>query len=248
MFTLGVRARAWLWRVGLVVAVVYVLTFGHLALADNALGETASKIVGALVWAIGIAVAIIGFLDLSERAREGIAGAAIKAINALRWRIVIIVICIAAGSVFLVLWVKRPTHRTWTCNVTGEANGAPDAVRCGAGSFATMRSFRLVLARDADTADVPVIHAQVVHSKTSVSVDSRMGGLCATSGPNFPTHGASELELVGDCGADHHYEVDVHVCGSVMSPATKNRAADLHAAVVLQMREEKHGPMSIECE
>lgn len=240
------RQLGWVFAIGL--SLLYVLVTGKYAYDMNAIGASTSALVNAVEWALAVLVALGNLVGLLGAVRDSSRSLAIRVVNSLAGRLAIITVSVALGTVFLVAVRRVRPARTWTCRIERRLVLTPVRARCADGPFAQMRSFQLALVRAGDSGEQPTLRARVVdRAASSVAIDSDAGGLCVATGPDQPTRGESRLVLSPDCGADRRYLVNLHLCDAKVIAAPGDRAAELRAAVQLEIREGNHAS-AIDCE
>jgi hypothetical protein len=236
----------WIFAIGL--SLLFLLATGKYAFDENAIGARTPGLVGAGAWALGVLIALANLLGLFGAIRESSKSLALRTLNSLAGRLTIIALAIALGAVLLVAAIRIDAPRTWSCSVLARIVAAPDRSRCPSAGFAQMRSFTLRLARTSAPDEQATLGARVVDRAVSaVAIDSDRGGLCVASGPDHPTRGESRLGLSADCGTDQLYIVNLHLCDTKVIETAGDRAAELGAAVRLEIREGNHAS-AVACE
>jgi hypothetical protein len=226
------------WTAAIGLSLLFLLVTGRYAYDANALGASTAGLVSSAIWALGVLAALGNLVGLLGVIKDSSASFAIRVINSLAGRLLIVGLSVALGVVFLIAALHVEPPRIWSCNLQRRRVVPPDRTRCGDTGFAQMRSFQLRLVRASDLEQQPTLRAQVHdRSLSSVDVDSDRGGLCVATGPDQPTRGESRLALSPDCGADRVYLVNVHVCDTKVIAGAGDSAAELRAAVQLEMRE-----------
>jgi hypothetical protein len=233
--------QQWGWIAAIGLALLFALVTGKYAYDAHALGAPTAGIVTAAMWAVPILAGLAGVIGVLGAIQASFKALVIRAVNSLAARLAIIAAGLAAGVVFLIAALAAEPPRTWTCSVTGPKLAAADASRCAPDARARMRSFQLRVVRDGDPGEPPILRAVVRdRAASSVAVDSDRGGLCAANGPDQPTRGESRLALTADCGVDRVYPVNLHLCDAAATGTTGGAAAQLAAAVRLEIRESNH--------
>jgi hypothetical protein len=240
------RQLGWIAALGL--SLLFVLVTGKYAFDTDALGARTSGVVAAGVWAIGVLVALGGALGVVGAIKDTSTSVALQIVNSLAGRLTIIGLSIALGIVFAVAAARVAPPRIWSCSIAGRRVAPPDRSRCPDGSFAQMRSFQLRVQHAGELGELPTLRARI-HDRaaSSVALDSDRGGLCIATGPDLPTRGESRLVLSADCGVDGQYAVNLHLCDVRAIQGAAERAAELAAAVDLEVQEGSHAS-AIACE
>lgn len=239
------KQLAWIAAIG--ASLLFVLVTGKYAYDQGALGASTPGVVGALLWAIGVLVAIGNLLGLVGAVKDTSTSFALRVVNSLAGRLAIIALSIALGVVFVVAALGVAPPRSWTCAIVVRRAAPPDRSRCAEGDFVQMRSFTLRLVHAGELGETPIVRARVRdRGASSVALDSDRGGLCVAGGPDQPTRGESRLVLSADCGVDGQYPVNLHLCDVRATQGAADRAAELTAAVELEIHEASHAS-AVDC-
>lgn len=229
------------WIVAIGASLVFVLAAGKYALDAEALGARTPGALDAGLWAVGVVVALGNLLGLVGAVQSTSASLVLRVVNSLAGRLVILALSLALGAVFLAAARGMEPGQPWRCVIAVRQVADPDRSRCPADGFAAMRSFQLRIEHAGAVAALPTLRARVRdRGASSVALDSNRGGLCVATGPDRPTRGESRLALSADCGADGRYAVNLHLCDVHAAEDPRNRAAELVAAVALEIEEGSH--------
>jgi hypothetical protein len=240
------RQLGWIAAIGL--SLLFLLATGKYAYDTNAVGAATSGFVSAGIWALTVLAALGNLLGLLGAIKDSSTSFALHVVNSVIGRLAIMALSVGLGAVFLVAALRVEEPRVWSCSVQRRIVAAPDRSRCAEGAFAQMRSFQLRLLRASELNEQPTLRAWVNDRLlSSVAVDSDRGGLCVATGPDQPTRGESRLVLSTDCGADRLYDVNLHLCDAKVTEGAARGAAELRAAVRLEMREGNNASL-VECE
>lgn len=229
------------WIAAISGSLVFVLATGKYALDAGALGARTPAALAAGLWAIGVVVALGNLLGLIGAVQASSTSLALRVVNSLAGRLVIIALSLALGAAFLAAAHGIEPGEPWRCGIAARRVAAPDRSRCPDDGFAAMRSFQLRVEHAGQVAVLPTLRARVRdRGASSVALDSDRGGLCVATGPDRPIRGQSRLALSADCGADGRYTVNLHLCDVRAAPDAGDRAAELAAAVELEIEEGSH--------